>query len=185
MGHSTSSGRTAAFSPEAERALNSEGSLVDRLNAYNRAMDEADRRRVTNPRAAFEDEIDRATFSGDGNIKSFQIAGVGAAEVRYGRDEFGNIGWTARVATPNTNVTPINGNRRFKSREAAEARAREALKNRVRAERAEFQRDRERQERIIRANNRILGRNTTDEEVARRATRVAEANAANRRRRGR
>lgn len=49
----------------------------------------------------------------------------------------------------------------------------------------QFQRDRERQERIIRANNRILGRSMSDEEVARRATRGAEANAANRRRRRR
>lgn len=169
MGHSTSSGRNAAAAPQAAETRTPE----PRTTA------------ATERRANFEDEIDRATFSGDGNIKTFQIAGVGAAQVRYGRDEQGNIGWTARVATPNSNLNPINGNRRFESREAAEARAREVLKTRVRAERAEFQRDRERQERIIRANNRILGRNMSDEEVARRANRGAEANAANRRRRGR
>ena len=162
MGHSTSSGRSG-------------GGATTSTNTSPAAQ----------RRAAFEDEIDRATFSGDGNIKTFQIAGIGAAQVRYGRDEQGNIGWTARVATPNSNLNPINGNRRFESREAAESRAREVLKNRVRAERAEFQRDRERQERTIRANNRILGRNMSDEEVARRANRGAEANAANRRRRGR
>ena len=145
MGHSTGSGRlrgTAAFSQEAEAALNGEGSLEDRLRAYNQAMDEADRNRVRNRREAFEDEIDKATFSGNGNVKTFQIPGIGAAQVRYGRDEFGNIGWTARVATTNSDLNPINGNRRFESREAAEARARQVLKNRVRAERAEFQRER-------------------------------------------
>ena len=162
MGHSTGSGRT----PSGGAATTSTSPAAER-------------------RAAYEDEIDRATFSGDGNVRAFQIAGIGAAQVRYGRDEQGNVGWTARVATPNSNLDPINGNRRFDSREAAEARAREVLKNRVRAERAEFQRDRERQERAIRANNRILGRNMSDEEVSRRAARGAQANAANRRRRNR
>ena len=160
MGHSTSSGRASggvaatSTSPAAER------------------------------QASFEDEIDRATFSGNGNVRTFQIAGIGAAQVRYGRDEFGNVGWTARVATPNSDLNPINGNRRFESREAAESRAREVLKNRVRADRAEFQRERARQESIIRANDRVRGRTRSDEEVSRRANRAAEINAANRRRRG-
>lgn len=126
MGHSTSSGRNAAVAPQAAETRTPE----------TRTTAAAERR------ANFEEEIDRATFSGNGNIRSFQIPGIGAAQVRAGRDEFGNHGWVASVATPNSNLAPINGGRAFSSREQAEAMARDRLKNRVRFLRQEAREER-------------------------------------------
>ena len=158
MGHSTSSGRSGGGAAQTASVTPERRAALD-----------------SNRQAR---SIQNMTFREYRDGSRAEVPGVGTATVTYndvteryeGGFSFEN-GQSMRLSGSSETLRQM------------EERVRTAMYNRWQRGDAGYQRDVERQERIIRANNRILGRSMSDEEVARRATRGAEANAANRRRR--
>ena len=81
----------------------------------------------------WETEVDNAEWQKLGTSKSFGIPGIGGAIVRRVRNGT-TWGYEARVYTPNSDASPINGGSPFASETQAMDTAKKVLKNRRRVQ---------------------------------------------------